>query len=270
MALTHDDLMVLKAFFPAKDHEFDYAKNCYITEDAITERLEAVDPSWELEQRTIEHRAELGDEGKLIITISLAMTVKGVTRVGVGRGIVELRKDKKGEANQAEKTAATDALKRAARLFGIGRYLLSLPKDVKDTSSLSKWLNSQSKPAAAQPAARGSSGQGAQDSDNPTDDMLTEYTKHMYDHPKHQTASLELLRKNGVLTSDMKPFVAACHVLIHRAEVDLFMTPLDVNAALNTSLKDYLAQDGHNLITAWEQVIQFARVNKTKPKQQIS
>lgn len=122
-----------------------------------------------------------------------------------------------------------------------------------------------------QPMATGSSGQpSTQDTDKPTDDMLTEYTKHMYEHPKHQTASLESLRKNGSLTADMKPFVAACHVLIHRAEVDLFMTPLDVTAALDGALKEYLAQDGHNLITAWEQIIQWARVNKTKPKQQVS
>lgn len=141
MTLTHEDLTELKKPFPVHEHEFDYAKNCYITEYAITERLDSIDPAWSLLQTTLENRQELGTEGKLIVTVALALTVKGVTRTGIGRGIVELRKDKKGEANQAEKTGATDALKRAARLFGIGRYLLTLPKNIDNHADLEKWLN---------------------------------------------------------------------------------------------------------------------------------
>jgi len=39
--------------------------------------------------------------------------------------------------------AATDSFKRAARLFGIGRYLLTLPSSVKDEQSLGRWFASQ-------------------------------------------------------------------------------------------------------------------------------
>jgi hypothetical protein len=145
MSLTHDDLNTLKRFFPTQDHEFDWGKNCYITEYAITNRLEEVDPSWSFTDPAITTRAEHGEDGLTIVTAVLTMTVKGVSRTGVGRSNIELRKDGKREADQAEKAAATDALKRAARLFGVGRYLLTLDKKVRDYTSLETWLN-QNKP----------------------------------------------------------------------------------------------------------------------------
>lgn len=141
MSLTHEDLNKLKAWFPVNDHEFDYSKNCYITEYAITNRLEEVDPAWSLTAPVITTRTEHGEKGLTIVTVVLQMTVKGVTRTGLGRSDIELRKDGSREADQAEKSAATDALKRCARLFGVGRYLLTLDKGVKDYPSLQKWFN---------------------------------------------------------------------------------------------------------------------------------
>lgn len=141
MSLTHDDMKKLKAFFDASDHEFDYNKNAYITEGAITDRIETVDPAWSLSEPKIFWRD--GEKGTHICEVTVVMTIKGASRGAVGQKEIVLTKNGNAEANQAAKSAATDALKRAARLFGIGRYLLSLPKDVSDPKTMAKWLSSQ-------------------------------------------------------------------------------------------------------------------------------
>lgn len=108
-----------------------------------------------------------------------------------------------------------------------------------------------SKPQAAPPASA-----GKQDTGSSTDDMLMGYTKHMYvKNPSYQTESIKTLRANGVLTTDMKPFVAACHVFMHRVHADYMIADVGVKEILGCSLKDYLAQDGHNLETAWNKVV---------------
>lgn len=138
MTLTHEDLTVLKAPFAANDHKF-LRGLAYITEYAITERMDEVDPSWSFGIQEIVNR-----DGT--ITVIGNLTIKGVTRSNVGMDSVRETKDGNSEANEAEKSTATDALKRCARLFGIGRYLLALPKDVRDEQSMAKWLNTQGKP----------------------------------------------------------------------------------------------------------------------------
>jgi len=100
------------------------------------------------------------------------------------------------EANEGEKSAATDALKRCARLFGIGRYLLTLPDNVKDVDSMARWLKSQGQThptqSSPQPTASGNSGNGnAGKQGEQTDDMLIGYTKHMYaKNPAYQQESI--------------------------------------------------------------------------------
>lgn len=141
--LTAQDLQLLQAPFAANDHEFLQGK-AYITESAITRRIEAVDPAWTLEQVSLFNRS---DDSTVVCTMRL--TIKGTWRDGVGMSSVVKMKSGNGEANEAEKSAATDALKRAARLFGIGRYLLDLPDNVRDANSMAKYLN-----AAPQPPPR--------------------------------------------------------------------------------------------------------------------
>lgn len=143
MALTHENMDFLKSRFKADQHEF-LQGNAYITEAAITDRIEAIDPSWELRIQRIDPRPSEGETKGLIVTVQASMTINGVTRDGVGMAVVSLKKDGKTEANEAEKSAATDAMKRAARLFGIGRYLLDLPDYVKDVSSMAKFLGETS------------------------------------------------------------------------------------------------------------------------------
>jgi hypothetical protein len=164
--LTQDDLTQLKKPFAASDHEF-LNGMAYITEHAITERIETVDPAWAFQVRSISVRDSAGEGGKDIYTVTVhaALTINGVTRDNVGMASVQKsdlkdetiwnnntrKKEPTGkqytiEANEAEKSATTDALKRCARLFAIGRYLLTLPSDVKDEASMARWLKAQGTP----------------------------------------------------------------------------------------------------------------------------
>ncbi len=134
MALTKEQSDQLKDYFPAQSHEF-LQGNTYLSEEAITNRLDYVDPSWEF------HR--LGDfayrENSIIATFRL--TVSGVSRDGIGMWDLTIKK-KDGTTMAAvdpEKSVSTDALKRAARLFGIGRYILEM-KGVNDYRTLENWL----------------------------------------------------------------------------------------------------------------------------------
>ncbi len=78
----------------------------YTEEGPVIERLNEVDPAWEL---TIS-RATSGDT----CVAWGYLTVVGTIRHGVGEG-------------STDKAAATDLLKRLARLFGVGLYLKSAP-----------------------------------------------------------------------------------------------------------------------------------------------
>lgn len=135
MALTIEQSNQLKDYFPVRAHEFLNGAT-YLSEEAITDRLDEVDPSWEF------HR--LGDfayrENYVIATFR--MTVGGVSRDGIGMWDLKMKK-KDGniiDAVDPEKSVSTDALKRAARLFGIGRYILEMGRAVSDERSLVDWL----------------------------------------------------------------------------------------------------------------------------------
>ena len=179
MTLTHEDLSALKATFAANEHEF-LQGNAYIQEQPITDRIESIDPAWAFEIRAINVRANAGEGGKDVFTVAVhaALTIKGVTRENVGMATIQKSNPVKemvwddaqrekvetgntytSEANEGEKAATTDALKRCARLFGIGRYLLTLSDDVKDIASMERWLKQNSKPQAVPPVPTNTSGQ---------------------------------------------------------------------------------------------------------------
>lgn len=138
MTLTAENLQALKRPFAANEHEFKQDK-VYLTEEAITDRLDEVDPSWTFTKLSMDIRE------KQAVAI-FRLTVCGVERDGVGMGDINTTKDGSREVNEAEKSAATDALKRAARLFGIGRYILTIPKWVSDMTTLEKWINGSTQP----------------------------------------------------------------------------------------------------------------------------
>lgn len=126
MTLTHEDLQVLQAPFALDDHEF-INGYVYIREDAITARIEQIDPSWGLIQSDY-----VIIDGQYNVSVNLV--IKGVTRVGIGTAQAIFKNERL--VNEPLKSAVTDALKRAARLFGIGRYLLQAPKE----RDFSRWL----------------------------------------------------------------------------------------------------------------------------------
>lgn len=110
----------------------------YLDATAVMSRLdEAVGPdAWSEDSTVIVYpdRQLVQTGGEIIFApravVKCSLTVLGVTRTGIGEG---------GPESEPYKSAASDALKRAAWLFGIGAYLRRLPKlwwPLKD----GKWL----------------------------------------------------------------------------------------------------------------------------------
>ncbi|MFN8378462.1 MAG: Rad52/Rad22 family DNA repair protein [Anaerolineae bacterium] len=159
--LTTEDVARLSRPFPLEAHEWRRGRNSrdyvYITESGVVGRLNEVDPSWTLtvtdrvEREYSTERKNSQGEGFLLtsheLAVTVSLTVKGVTRFGIG--MAEVAPD----AAEADKSAVTDALKRAARLFGIGGYLLNDPPG---KNTFPQWLAKQgmSYPGWNEPEAR--------------------------------------------------------------------------------------------------------------------
>lgn len=155
------DLAMLAYPFRRADHDF-LQGYVYIQEEAIAERLDTVDPNWSIR---IDEAIAYGDS----IVMRSTLTVKGVSRSNAGGNPVQRDKEKRNDKGygtgeydalpqytqadngvNAYKSSATDALKRCARMFGIGRYLLSAPKVSKDdTTKFDGWLAEEHKQAKA-------------------------------------------------------------------------------------------------------------------------
>lgn len=146
MELTKEDLQILQAPFAFDDHEF-INGFVYIREDAIMARIEEVDPGANIIARSQPLDIHITGEIDLHIQVSVIvdLTVCNVTRSGIGTANVVYKqyRDNAGNVNresivnEAYKSAVTDALKRAARLFGVGRYLLQAPKE----RDFARWLS---------------------------------------------------------------------------------------------------------------------------------
>lgn len=146
--LTRDDVTALTQHFKPAEHEF-VRGYIYISEQAITTRLDDVDPAWSW-IIVDEHPRD----NQMIVKGRL--TVKGVIREGVGMQPLTIVVKDTGEIKEGtepEKSAATDALKRAARLFGIGRYLLDTPGWVKTVDNVATWLKQSNGNSAPLPAS---------------------------------------------------------------------------------------------------------------------
>lgn len=129
--LTPADVEALRKPFPAEQIEFlrGYA---YVREQAVNDRLTATDPSWSMVITSTEYRSAMH-----VVCVGY-MVVKGVVRYGVG----EQENSQRGSKDyplDAAKGAATDLLKRLARMFGVGLYLTELPDNVKDENSYRAW-----------------------------------------------------------------------------------------------------------------------------------
>lgn len=136
--MNQETIAKLRAPFPLEAHTCNYEGFIYADETAVTERLDEVDPAWAFEIISIVSRDKK-------VSVHARLTVCGVSRDGVGMQGIEYVKDKKTgeitdfEVSEVEKGAATDALRRCARMFGIGRYLLSAAKIQKDAPKT--WQN---------------------------------------------------------------------------------------------------------------------------------
>lgn len=215
--MNAQDLATLRKPFAARDHEW-LQGNPYITESAITSRIEDVDPAWSLTIISIEQR------GQQLVCVA-RMTIKGVSRDAVGMAAIVTGKDGGKEVNEAEKSAATDALKRAARLFGVGRYLLDMPSSVRDEKTLALALGEASvsripptppapKSSAPTPPAA-SSGSPAKPgwwTDNSSGEIVN---RHIGFWPG------EMKRKYGIdfqAYATLDDYVAACKVILEKKD----------------------------------------------------
>lgn len=116
-ALTHEDLKILRAPF-SKESLGVKVQNLskdrtramlvlYLQHTDVQNRLEEVDPAWTTQVLTEDR---IGDT----VYVRIRMALKEVTRENVGEGA-------------DPKSAYSDALKRCAMLFGVGRYLYDSP-----------------------------------------------------------------------------------------------------------------------------------------------
>lgn len=144
--LDKRDHVLLQKTFPAEAHFFRKIEQrgkelffAYLTEEYITERLDSVDPAWEL---MVVNAYRTPAAGVCIVRL----VIKGVTRDGVGQHPIETIEKTGREVGEVEKSAATDALRRAARQFGIGRYLLFVPGHVTTVEQLKPWLVDYQRP----------------------------------------------------------------------------------------------------------------------------
>lgn len=122
--LTAQDMAMLCFPFLAREHKFTQGL-AYIREDAIGFRLDKIDPNWHFNQPSF------SVNGTSVVAVS-SLIIKGVVRGNAGAGtalISEKPNQMADNMGNAYKGAATDAFKRCARLFGVGRYLLNAPKE---------------------------------------------------------------------------------------------------------------------------------------------
>jgi len=161
LTLTAEAVEHLKKPFAAQFHDFTQGF-VYLAERAVCERIEQVDPAWSFEIVDVSHYP-----GRNRVNVRARMTILGVSREGIGSGnyldtpvkeykTKELKQNDLGQQmmnySESEKGAATDALRRCARLFGVGRYLLDTPQNVNDERSLAAWLNTIDQTPAPKPA----------------------------------------------------------------------------------------------------------------------
>lgn len=119
--LTQEDIQVLSKPFPddtvgVKVQSISKAKNkamliLYLQHTDVYARLEEVDAGWVFKTVSCEKETRTDWKGTYTVTVVRAqLTVCGVTRENAGEG-------------DDPKSAYSDALKRCAMLFGVGRYL---------------------------------------------------------------------------------------------------------------------------------------------------
>lgn len=134
MSLSSEQVERLCKPLSLEDHYFNDGL-VYLTESGVAARLDEIDPSWEFQIKSIEVQGDA-------CVVWGALKVAGVVRESVGMDSDKLSRDGKRVVNEKQKAATTDALKRCARLFGIGRYLLKA-KGISNLEELRRWLEQE-------------------------------------------------------------------------------------------------------------------------------
>jgi hypothetical protein len=144
-SMTSVDLQALSAPFALPDHEFRKAGAgewlVYMTEGPLIQRLNEVDPCWEI--RITENHVLRNTDAPDVVEVFGEMIIKGVVRANVGTDAAKTEnvydppygqdRKKVGEKfmppdEHTTKAATTDLLKRCARSFGVGSYILNCPR----------------------------------------------------------------------------------------------------------------------------------------------
>src|SRR4051812_11688009 len=110
----------------------------YVEWHTVADILDEHAPNW---AHTVKDIRPIGE----IVTVTVAITIDGVTREGIGTG--------KAISETGIKKAEHDALKRAAVKFGIARELYKREFDAIDTDETSQPVIEQQQPRASNPMA---------------------------------------------------------------------------------------------------------------------
>lgn len=264
MAIEKEDLALLAKPLPVEAHEF-LNGLVYLTEEPINERLDEVDPAWDFQIISIVTRENAGSGGNDVGTVTIhgRLIVKGTARDGVGMATIQKTKSGTSEANEAEKSAATDALKRAARMFGIGRYILGMGKTVQNEGQLRAWLQ-KNYPAQQQKPAPDNLDPEAHGLHKLDRKLLNELTMPLYDNAKHQENSINKLLSDGVLKPDMNADTAAAYVFKHRAGgKELGFNDSDIENALGMRLGEFLKKYPRAYEQAWAKLFDYANTEQS-------
>lgn len=138
--LTAEVLAILSKPFAVEDHELRDGgrdgKLVYITEEPLLDRLTEADPDWEFD--IVKSDVVFPGDGPAFVRELGRLTICGVSRVSSGTGFANMREYGYDNGKRFKldtpvilplseteaKGATTDTLKRCARLFRVGAYLL--------------------------------------------------------------------------------------------------------------------------------------------------
>jgi hypothetical protein len=156
--LSKEQIRQLAAPFSLPEHEFREGGHgeylVYITELPLITRLNDVDPAWEL---SIKETIILEQpDAPAVVNVFGELTICGVSRANVGTYAAKLQTTEYDPVKKqrvrldpprvlplddnATKAAATDLLKRCARSFGCGGYLLAAPRLKADSEDAAKTM----------------------------------------------------------------------------------------------------------------------------------
>lgn len=215
------------------------------------------------------------------VDCAMHMTIRGVR--------MEYNGSQSGTGENAAKSAATDAFKRVASQWGIGLYLQHAPTIMtKNPDSLDKTGQKKAEQEVQRKIAEWVnsllSGQsqkiiqfdGNQESDEYEGNSITDETPELSDadknkwsasikklvmplyvgsdgkeNPFHMSGSLNKAFEEGTINYDMRPFVAALHMLAHRAKTDYGMEIENVQTALGGKVGEVVQETPQSFANAW-------------------